>query len=653
MTPFISATWTLFAGAMVLFLPGFAWLAFFWDPEQDTFERLADALGLSISLIAFLALYAYLFGLRLTPVSIIAVYCVLAIPAFLGLRRWWKAINWGISSVDQGPEEPVYLEDSNGHNHQSSSLVQGKLVYLILTLIFLVVLIWRFFQIREVVLPLWVDSIHHVQIVVLFLENGGIPETFEPYMPVPFYYHYAFHALAAVFSFFTRISPPETVLYLGQVLNAAIALAVYRLGKALWGGWRRAVLSAILVAFVTQMPAYYVTWGRYTLLTGMLLLPLTLGSALDMVNKGVKLSRLFTFGLLTAGILLCHYFAAGLLAIFLIILGVKVLLGNLRKKIHPAWSTWLPLLLAALVGMILAGPWLYRMWGYAQQGVKVVAIQPTLEAVNELYFPEYLTYLWRLLGPDRNQTLLFLALPGLVFSLFRDRTRAFGVWTIVLSMLSLPVGFYIAPFRPDHAVIVLFLPTALLVAELLVSFIDWSPIEKLTSIKVVVVLFLFTMLVGWGIFETRTVINSATILATRDDLEAINWIDSNTPPGARFGINVTHWQYGSYRGVDGGWWITPLAARMTTLPNGLYGMGDSEYIDQVNSVAGQFSQLNGCTQEFWEIARAEDLTHIYLSANRGSMQPDQFEDCPGVELIFQNERVYLYRIEYIIKPDSY
>jgi hypothetical protein len=220
-------------------------------------------------------------------------------------------------------------------------------------------------------------------------------------------------------------------------------------------------------------------------------------------------------------------------------------------------------------------------------------------------------------------------------------------------MLSLPVGFYIAPFRPDHAVIVLFLPTALLVAELLVSFIDWSPIEKLTSIKVVVVLFLFTMLVGWGIFETRMVINSATILATRDDLEAINWIDSNTPPGARFGINVTHWQYGSYRGVDGGWWITPLTARMTTLPNGLYGMGDSEYTDQVNSVAGQFSQLNGCTQEFWEIARAEDLTHIYLSANRGSMQPDQFEDCPGVELIFQNERVYLYRIEYIIKPDSY
>ena len=129
-------------------------------------------------------------------------------------------------------------------------------------------------------------------------------------MPVPFYYHYAFHALAAVFSFISRLSPPDAVLYLGQVLNAAIAMAVYRLGKALWGDWRRAVLSAILVAFVTQMPAYYVTWGRYTLLTGMLLLPLAMASALDIVNKGVQKSRLFTLGLLTAGILLSHYFAA-------------------------------------------------------------------------------------------------------------------------------------------------------------------------------------------------------------------------------------------------------------------------------------------------------------------------------------------------------
>jgi hypothetical protein len=648
MTQLISATWTLFAGAMVLCLPGFAWLVFFWDSRQDVFERLAEVLGLSIALIAVFAQFAYLLDWRITSTSLIVIFTVLAIPVFWALSRRWKERKWGLSNFDHpGDDDPNPVEIAD-QDHQISEQFQGKLSYLILILILLVVLVWRFHQIREIILPLWVDSIHHVQIVAMFIENGGIPENFEPYMPVPFYYHYAFHALAAVFSFFTRLSPSEAVLFLGQVLNAAIALGVYRLGKALWGDWRRAVLSTILVAFVTQMPAYYVTWGRYTLLTGMLLLNLAMASALDIVNKGALKSRLFTFGLLTAGILLSHYFASILLALFLVVLGIHVLLENLRKRVRPAWNVWLPMGLAAIAGLLVASPWLYRMWGFAQRGVKIVTIQPTLEAINGLYFPEYLTYLWRLLGPARNQALLFAALPGLVISLIRKRTRPFGIWTIILCIISLPVGFYVAPFRPDHAVIVLFLPTALLLADLLVSIIDWSPIEKLSTIKVVVVLVGFTCLVGWGIFETQSVINSATILASGDDLEALDWIEDNTPPDARFGINVVHWQYGSYRGVDGGWWVTPLTGRWAILPNVLYVMGSVEYAQQVNSLAEKFSQLTGCTPEFWEIVQEEDLTYLYLSANKGSLQPDQFQDCPGVELIFSNESVYLYRIEYII-----
>ena len=651
MTPLFSASWTLLTGAMVLFLPGLAWLAFFWDTEQDAFERLAEMLGVSIAFSALIALLAFQLGLHLSSYVVILIYGLMAIPAFWTLKRWWQGRTWG-GNVHQPGGANSHLDIQSKQEEQSTYQVQGKLIYLSLALVFLVVLVWRFYQIQEVVLPLWVDSVHHVQIVLLFLENGGIPETLEPQMPVPFYYHFAFHVLAAVFAFVTRLIPPDAVLYLGQVLNAAVAFAVYRLGKALWGDWRRAVFSALLVAFVTQMPAYYVTWGRYTMLTGMVLLPLTMAVALDIVNKGVQKSRLFTLGLLTAGILLTHYFTAALLAIFFLILGIQVLVGNIRGNTRPLWRTWLPMLLAALLGLLAASPWLYRMWGYAQGRVDLVAIQPNLESIDALYFPEYLTYLWRLLGPDRNQAMLFAALPGLVIALYRKRTRAFGVWTIALTVLSLPAGFYVAPFRPDHAAIVLFLPTALLVSELLVSIIDWTSLKKLTTIKIIIVLVIFAALLGWGIFETRSVINSATILATGDDLEALNWIEENTLPGSRFGINVTQWQYGSYRGVDGGWWITPLTGRQAWLPNGLYGLGNREFIQQVNSIAGQASQLSGCSPEFWELVQKEQLTHIYISANRGSMQPFQFADCQRVELIFQNESVYLYRIEYIINPDS-
>jgi hypothetical protein len=147
------------------------------------------------------------------------------------------------------------------------------------------------------------------------------------------------------------------------------------------------------------------------------------------------------------------------------------------------------------------------------------------------------------------------------------------------------------------------------------------------------------------------VINSATVLATKADLKAINWIESNLPQEARFLINVTHWQYGSYRGVDGGWWITPLTGRMTSLPNGLYGMGDDAFVEQVNISAAKVSQMEGCTPEFWDLVHEERLTHIYLTQSQGTIRPNHFDNCLGVELIFENEDVYLYRIEDIINAN--
>ena len=652
MTPIITTTWTLFAGVVVLFLPGFAWQALFWGSDQDAFERLAESIGVSISITALLALLVYLLGWQITSSALIVFYLLLVPPAIWASRRWWREGHRGKKSTSNSHKNDPLLKASSAINTSWINRRQSALRYLLLALIFLAVLIWRFYQIWDVVLPLWVDSVHHVQIVGMILENGSIPDSFEPYMPVPFFYHYAFHAMAAVFSIIARLNPQDSVLYLGQILNAALVLAVYRLGKALWGDWRRAALSALLVAFVTQMPAYYVTWGRYTLLSGMLLLPLAMALALDIVNKGARLSRLMTLGVMTAGLLLTHYFAAALLALFLFVLGARALYSGIKHKQQFGWKTWLPLLLASFAGFILAGPWLYRMWGFAQEGVKVVAIPPTIAAVNSLYFPEYWRYLWRLLGPDRNHALFFVALPGLIISLFRNKTRAFGVWTVLLCILSLPVGIHVAPFRPDHAVIVLFLPTAMVVSELFISAVDWSPIERFSYLKTVIVLIIFGALVGWGILGTRFVINSATILATKADLKVINWIEGNLPPEARFLINVTHWQYGSYRGVDGGWWITPLTDRATSLPNGLYGMGDREYVEQVNAVAAQFNQVNGCSPEFWRLVGDEGLTHMYLTQGRGSIQPNQFDDCSGVELIYDNQGVYLYRIEDIIDPNK-
>jgi hypothetical protein len=113
------------------------------------------------------------------------------------------------------------------------------------------------FQARELLLPAWVDSVHHVLVVRLIEQNGGIPTSFAPYFDVAFTYHYGFHLLAAIFSTLTLAPAEQGVLWFGQLINALVALSVYRLGRAAWHDRRAALLAAVLVGFVFQMPAYY------------------------------------------------------------------------------------------------------------------------------------------------------------------------------------------------------------------------------------------------------------------------------------------------------------------------------------------------------------------------------------------------------------
>ena len=629
MIPFLAASWHLVAGVIVLFLPGIAWLALFWDTGQDPLERLAHAIGVSISLTALGALIAFLIHWQISSASLIILYGLLVPLAVWGLAYQLR----GRSRLKDAPEEGL------------SEPYLPRLLHLAgLGAAFLLILAWRFYQVREFVLPAWVDSVHHVLIVRLILENRGLPDTLDPYLPVLFLYHFAFHALAAVYSFLARLAPEQAVLLLGQILNAGVALSVYRLGKALWGDWRRAALGALLVGFVTQMPAYYATWGRYTLLAGLVLLPLAMADAVDIVQKGPTRSRLTSLAILTGGLFLAHYFATYLFAIFLVFLGCQALIRDYRQGTLIRGARWIPLVGAVLVGVILAAPWLSRMGGYAQGAVRFGVLSPSIEAVEEVYFPRYLPYLWHLLGPLRNQVLLLPALLGLAIALWRWQTRALALWAIALGLFSLPWGVYLAPFRPDHVVIVLFLPIALLVSDLLVSLLDWLNRGRFSRVKTFGVILGIALLLGWGIWTTRSMFNASTVLATQADLQAIRWIDSNMPKEARFLINVSHWQSGIFRGVDGGWWITPLTGRQTSLPVALYTMGEKKYVDQVKDLAERTSRLQGCTPEFWEIIRATGISHIYTSKDKGSLQPGKLGNCPNLELIYEAGGVFLYRV---------
>jgi hypothetical protein len=483
-----------------------------------------------------------------------------------------------------------------------------------------------------------------VLIVHTFLEYGGLPNTLEPYLPIAFYYHYAFHAVASAFAALSGLPIEKAVLWIGQALNAAVALSVYRLGKALWGDWRRAIVSGLIVGFVTQMPAYYLTWGRYTLLTGLVLLPLAMAGALDIYNKGISRPRIATLALLTAGLLLSHYFAAVLFAIFLGLLGAQSLWTDLRQGRLRKGNRILPLLGASLIGLLLALPWLLHMWGYAREVVRVGVVSISTAAVNETYFPNYLAYLWQLIGPKRNHLLLIPAFFGLIAAAFRKETRLFAAWSVLLVVFSLPWGISLVPFRPDHAIIILFLPIAIFIADLLVSARDRLAQGRLAFAgNLLVAVFTLGML-AWGAWDTRSIVNASTVIADQADLEAIHWIGQHIPRDARFFINVAPWLAGTYRGVDGGWWITPLTGRSTLLPPALYASGDREYILKINALADKANRIKECSPELWAIFTQEGITHVYLNDDKGTLHSIALESCPFVDPVYEKDGIAIYRV---------
>jgi hypothetical protein len=368
-----------------LLLPGLAWWAWLGERREDPLVSLAQVVGVGMSVVILLTGVGFTLGVefsRLTIILLLGVFALLALDGLLrkGVRlqrRYWPQVVIGM-------------------------LVLGASIA------------WRLYQARDLLLPAWVDSQHHYLIIRAILDARGLPHDLSPYLPVPFYYHYGYHALAALFTALSGLPIGEAMLVLGQVLNAAIGLSTYALGKALWRNWRPALAAALLVSFATRMPAYYLSWGRYTLTVGLILLPLAMGVALEIARGKARWGGMATLALLTAGILLSHYFAAVLLAAFLALL-VLVRLVQGRRRLPQALMRVSWLINSALAGLLLAAPWLWRVAQYSASRPGIVSNLP--ESLETVITGEGGNYVWQLLGPTSNHWLLLPAGLGLVMAL--------------------------------------------------------------------------------------------------------------------------------------------------------------------------------------------------------------------------------------------
>lgn len=624
---FISAEqvgWSLLSAALILLLPGAGLLIWLARRPMDMLEWLGEAVGLSLSINALVGLAGFLTGVRFTANIIFGLLGI----SLLSLTAGWlkhfppagergqKKLNW-----------PMALAGFAGLT---------ALLY------------WRWFQARELYLPAWVDSLHHTLIVQKILEAGGVPSSLTPQVNAPLAYHYGFHLSTALFVWLSGWDAPTAVLVFGQALNGLIALSVYRLAKGWWGDWKRAALAALLVAFAFQMPAYYVTWGRYTLSAGLVLLPLAMLAVDRAARPQAHFSERVQALLLTAGVALTHLTALLLMAFWVVLLVAEGLLSRWRAAGDASSSIDLRGGLAAgvsaLAGVLLTVPWLWRIWQQFRASAQISLVSPLDGRQGE-----YWNYILYLLGPAYSHILFLAAFAGLLWGLLRRGARRLAVWGLLIALLMLPWGLRLNPIRPDHMAIVLFLPAALMLANLLVGLAELTGRLQMRAVRFGLqggILILILGILVWGAWQSRSVINSETVFVSKADMQAFSWIRQNTPPEARFLINTTQWMTGVYRGVDGGYWLPLITGRQTLLPPALYTMSKPEEVRQINEWAERASRLTSCDEAFWSLVREGSLEWVYLREERGSLQPAGLMNCSNLVLVYRRDGVFVFRIEY-------
>jgi hypothetical protein len=618
----LSKSWLILPLLLLLWVPGRLVVGLIEDRLQlDWGERTALAVALSMALVPVAMLWTTTLGLPWSRAGVIAVYALVA--AGLGWQSWRN--------------RPAKISLSlPGHDLALATILVFSLAI-------------RLAMVRDLAAPAWVDPVHHATIIRAILDEGGFPASYAASVEADAGgYHPGFHSLAAAFHWLSGLEMPDDLLLLGQVLNAACILGMYLFTTALTGDRRAGLFAALIAGVFSPMPAYYASWGRYTQLAGLVILPgalkLILASLADASAGWKKRAGLWTVtAIACAGLFLTHY----RVAVFLALLLAAYLLAEILRGLHkqPLWTSLPPILgrLAALLGMafLLTLPWWPSLYP--------ALIAPRLALSPQA--PQPLMVDWGLLTPAYGRATLILAAGGLVWSI--GRARWFGpvlaLWVGLLylsanqGMLRLPLSTGI---NKTSVEIMLFVPIAALGGFLISDLLDliggFIP-SRFRWAYLAVASIGAAGLALLGAQRLLPILNPATLLFRQADRPAITWIDANLPQGERFLINPFLWGYGIYAGQDGGFWITPLAGRGTLPPPVLYGLGTAEQKAAIVQASRQALDQAKDPAGLYALMQEQGIGYLYTGARGGAISSSALSQSALFDTVYHQDGVWIFR----------
>ncbi|MFQ5611930.1 MAG: hypothetical protein ACE5H9_07325, partial [Anaerolineae bacterium] len=623
--------------ALLLLLPGGALLAWLWpEAELDGFGWWVAASGISVALFPVLVLWLRLADIRLAG-------------WLIGLLIFISALSLGW--LGKKRRSGRSLAGGRGFSpFRAGILKKVSPLDVALAVVVLLIFLVRLAIARNITVPFWGDSYQHTVISQLVVDNGGLFSSWEPYADLhSLTYHFGFHANVAFFHWITNIEIIKAVIWMGQVMNILAVLALYPLAVH-FAGSRWAGLGAVLLSgLLLPMPMFYVNWGRFTQLSGQVILPLAMLLTWIVVKTDKRNWRLIVLNwIIISGLALTHYRVLIFYSIFVLALGI-VMLRQPRQR-----ETFIRLALLALGALIIVLPWFIHVYGgkIAEAFVTQVTTQPArmsgfLRQYNAIGpLSSYMGTGWWLL------TLL-----GVGLGLWQ-RQKAVAIltlWSALLflaanpALLRLPGTGTISNFAIFIAV---YIPVSLVIGLLfaaIASRLEPWPWAQGSLLALVVVAGL------WGARLQSAALQPARhALVTRPDLQAMAWIRSNTPADARFLVN-SFFAYGGSAivGSDGGWWVPLLAERANTAPPLNYASEQGprpNYREEVNALTAEIQERGVDHPQVIALLRERGVTHIYVGQRHGQvnyngpqfLEPGQLLTSPYFQPVYHQDRVWVF-----------
>jgi hypothetical protein len=525
-----NSAWLIPHLILILLVPGLVLLRAFEDHlSLDIGQIIGICVGLSITIISLLILWTSTIGVAwnktfvyfisgiLTSILVIS-YVRALFPKYglLNIKRWItkdKSSNWNRHTLPR----------RININQFGSTLA--------LLFIFLITLVVRMVMVRDLVTPAWVDSIHHALIARIIVETGALPETYLPYLNIePTFYHPGFHAQIATFNLLADLDLHDSMLIFGQVANALMIFVVYSLSISMTNNRYVGIFAALITGLITPMPAYYTSWGRYTQLTGLLILPICYifyKKAIYRNDDKLITSPLIIGAISASGLILVHYRVTAFLALLIISdISIGLIYNDRSQKL--AILRFKRILLMVLMSGLLTLPWLIQA---IPETFIVSLTQPIPKEID--WFADFS---WRYLTAASGKLALVIGGLGLFWGLLQNKQFAyiFFVWLVLLaglantSAMGVPGGIYM---NTTSVEISLFIPIAILAGyfiwEIIKSWKQMLPVRFYPGVNLAIGLLIASLYISYAAKNIPTILNPVTFLSRTADIAAIQWMSEN------------------------------------------------------------------------------------------------------------------------------